>query len=50
MQLTQVNPKRLKKYGKLVTYKDGTRTLYLQEGVHTTIQPVKDNIVKPLNQ
>jgi len=43
MQLTLVNQKRLKKYGKLVKSKDGTKTLYLKEGVHTTLNPIKDN-------
>jgi len=44
MQLTLVNQKRLKKYGKLVKSKDGgTKILYLKEGVHTTLNPIKDN-------
>ncbi len=37
-----VKPERLTKYGKLIK-ENGKKILYLKEGVHTTINPIKDN-------
>lgn len=42
MTLKLVKANRLKHYGKLVKGIDGKKTLYLQEGIHTTIEPIVD--------
>ena len=44
--LKLVSPKRLKQYGKLVKAKDGSKTLYLPEGIHVTTHPLLDGMVK----
>lgn len=41
MTLKLVKSKRLKHYG-IVKIIDGKKTLYLQEGIHTTIKPIVD--------
>ncbi len=42
MELKLVKPKRLRNYGKTVI-SNGKKTLYLQEGIHTTMDPILDH-------
>ncbi len=42
-----VKSDRLAKYGKVVK-ENGKNVLYLKEGVHTTINPIKDNTEEKL--
>lgn len=51
MELRLVKAEDLRKYAKFIkSSKDGKKTIYLEEGVHTTIHPIKDRQNSKLNE